>query len=114
MPTVVVYVTGQQLAAVLGLTYADDTTGFTQVAGAVDDLLHEILMPESSHGHADHYPEKEAALGMAADLYQARYAAGGEPVGLDFQPGPYRVNSYLVKRYAALLAPYMKAGGMVG
>lgn len=110
----VVYVTGPQLAAALGLDYDDDTTGFTQVAGAVDDLLHDLLTEESQHSHGNHYPEKEAALGIAVDLYQARTAAGGESVALDFTPGPYRVSSALLKRYSALLAPYMKVNGMVG
>ena len=108
------YVTGQQLADVLDLTYADDTAGFDQVAGAVDDLLHELLSAESQHSHGDHYPEKEAALGIAVDLYQARTAAGGESVALDFTPGPYRVSSHILKRYSALLAPFMNVNGMVG
>ena len=111
-----VYVTGQQLADTLGLSddYDVDPDPFDQVAGAVDDLLHELLTKESQHSHGDHYPEKEAALGIAVDLWQARTAAGGESVALDFTPGPYRVSSAIIKRYSALLAPYMKMTGWVG
>lgn len=108
------YVTGEQLADALGLTYLDASADFDQVAGSVDDLLHSILTDEATHSHADHYPEKEAALGIAVDLYQARTAAGGESVALDFTPGPYRVSSAIIKRYSALLAPYMSTAGMVG
>lgn len=109
----VVYVSGEQLADALDLTYADTPGVFDQVAGAVDDLLHQLLTDDTTHGH-DHYPEKEAALGIAVDLYQARTAAGGESVALDFTPGPYRVSSAILKRYSALLAPWMAKTGMVG
>lgn len=110
----VVYVSGEQLADALDLTYLDTSDVFDQVAGAVDDLLHQLLTDEDTHAHADHYPEKEAALGIAVDLYQARTAAGGESVALDFTPGPYRVSSAIIKRYSALLAPWMAKTGMVG
>lgn len=109
----VVYVSGEQLADALDLTYADTSDVFDQVAGAVDDLLHQLLTDDTTHGH-DHYPEKEAALGIAVDLYQARTAAGGESVALDFTPGPYRVSSAILKRYSALLSPWMAKTGMVG
>jgi hypothetical protein len=108
------YIEGQDLAETLGLDaeYALDPDPFDQVAGAVDDLLNQLL-DEPLVG-ADAYAQKEAGLGIAVDVYQARTAAGGESVALDFTPGPYRVSSALIKRYSALLAPYMKVTGMVG
>ena len=110
----VVYVTGEELSATLGLDaeYVDDPTPFDQVAGAVDDLLNRLLTEPLIGATID--AQAEAGLGIAVDLYQARTAAGGESVALDFTPGPYRVSSAIIKRYSALLAPYMKVTGMVG
>lgn len=108
------YVTGEDLAATLGLDddYDADPDPFDQVAGAVDTLLNNLLV-EPLLG-VDAYPQREAALGIAVDLWQARTAAGGESVALDFTPGPYRVSSAILKRYYALLMPYMNVSGMVG
>jgi hypothetical protein len=53
-------------------------------------------------------------LGIGIDIFQARFAAGGESVGLDMQASPYRLNSILLKSRAALIAPYIRVESMVG
>jgi hypothetical protein len=53
-------------------------------------------------------------LGIGIDIFQARFAAGGESVGLDMQASPYRLNSILLKSRAALIAPYIGVESMVG
>jgi hypothetical protein len=48
------------------------------------------------------------------EIFQARTAAGGQPVAVDFSPGPYRLSVWLTRRVMSLLGPYLNVGGMVG
>lgn len=56
----------------------------------------------------------EAALMTASDIYQSRFATNGQPTGLEFQPGPYRMGRSLLTRVKGLLAPYIASGTLVG
>lgn len=107
-------VTGEELAAVLDLTYVedvDDGPGFDQVAAAADTIVSGLLTTGS---HDDHAQDKEAALAVASEMFQARTATGGQPVGIDFQPGAYRLSTYLTRRVSQLTATCADVGGWVG
>lgn len=104
-------VTGQDVADVLGLTYATDATGFDQAAGAADAVMTGLL---SNVDHSQHPQCVEATLSVASEMYQARTAVGGQPVALDFAPGPYRLSVWLTRRVASLVGGCMDVRGMVG
>jgi len=55
-----------------------------------------------------------AALMIAVDIFQAKYAPSGGSTAIDFQPSPYKMGISLLSRVKGLLAPYMATGGMVG
>lgn len=59
-------------------------------------------------------PVLEAALMTAADIYQARGATNGQPVGVDFTPAPYRMGRSMMSRVSGLLAAYIATGTQVG
>jgi hypothetical protein len=105
-------VTGQNLATVLQLTYASDQAAFDQVADAADEILSALLT--TGVDHSTHSRCKEAALSIATELYQARTSVGGQPVSLDFTPGPYRLSAWLTRRVGALIGSCSDVGTMVG
>ena len=106
-------VTGQDLADALDLDYdapIDDV--LDQIAEAADDIVGSLITAAAYSGEPAAC--KEAALSVGVEIFQARTAAGGQAVATDFSPGPYRLSLWLTKRVMALLAPYLKIGGMVG
>ena len=106
-------VTGQQLADALQLDYdapLDDV--LDQVAEAADDIVGALITTGAYE--VEPAPVKEAALAVGVEIFQARTAAGGQPVAADFSPGPYRLSVWLTRRVMSLLGPYMDPGGMVG
>ena len=104
--------TGEELADALELAYVGDEQTFDQVAAAADDIIAALL---TSAAYELEPPAcKEATLAVGIELFQARTAAGGQPVATDFSPGPYRLSVWLTKRVHALLAPYMNVSGMLG
>jgi len=109
----VALVTGQELADALDLDYLDPLDAvLDQVAEAADDVVGSLITAAADL--AEPAACKEAALSVGVEMFQARTAAGGQPVATDFTPGPYRLSVWMTKRVHALLAPYMKVGGMVG
>ena len=105
--------TGQELADALDLDYlAPIDAVLDQVAEAADDIVGSLVTTTAYV--AEHAALKEAAVSVGVELFQARTAAGGQAVATDFSPGPYRLSLWLTKRVMALLAPYLKIGGMVG
>lgn len=104
-------VAGTDVATVLGLTYAADEDAFDSVAAAADAVMSALL---TDVDHSTHPQCVEATLSVAAELYQARTASGGEPVSVDFSPGPYRLSVWLTRRVAALTAGHFRVTGMVG
>jgi hypothetical protein len=104
-------VTGEDLAAVLDLTYAGDAATFDQVAGAADAIMTGLL---SNTDHTSHPHCREAALSVASELYTARTAMGGSPVATDFTPGPYRLSAWLTKRVQSVAGRCWDVGGWVG
>lgn len=106
-------VTGQELADALDLDYLDPLDAvLDQVAEAADDVVGSLITAAADV--AEPAACKEAALSVGVEMFQARTAAGGQPVATDFTPGPYRLSVWMTKRVHALLAPYMKVGGMIG
>lgn len=107
-------VTGEELAAVLDLAYVaddDDGPGYDQVAAAAATIVSGLLTDIDHDAHAQ---DKEAALAVASEMFQARTATGGQPVGIDFQPGAYRLSTYLTRRVSQLTATCADVGGWVG
>lgn len=111
-------VTGPQLATVLNLTYASDSATFDQVADAADEVMVSLLAATDSAGdaidHSTHATCLEAALAVASEMFQARTATGGQPVGYDFQPGPYRLSVWLTRRVQTVVGRCWDMGGWVG
>jgi hypothetical protein len=105
-------VDGQELADVLDLDYATYDDALDQVAEAADDIVAALLTTAAVT--SEPAACKEAALAVAAEIWQARTASGGQAVSVDFTPGPYRLSVWLTRRIHALIGPYMKVQGMVG
>jgi hypothetical protein len=103
--------TGTALATVLDLTYASDSAAFDQVAAAACNVIGSLLTPIN---HETHTQCVEATLSVAAEMYQARNATGGQAVAIDFQPSSYRLSVWLTRRVAALTAGCADVRGMVG
>lgn len=107
-------VTGAELAAALGLAY-DQVLGddvLDRVAESSDDIVGALLT--TANQAAEPAPCKEAALAVAVEMYQARTAAGGQPVSIDFAPAPYRMSVWLTRRVHSLVMPYADVAGWVG
>jgi len=105
-------VIGDDVADALQLDYNDDPNLFDRVADAADDVVGALI---TTAAYSAEPPAcKEAALAVAVEIFQARTAAGGQAVSIDFQPGPYRLSVWLTRRVQALLGPYLNVGGMVG
>ena len=109
-PKPMALLTGTQLATALDLTYAADP--FDQVSAAAVAVVSSVITAAALA--AEPAALKEATLGIGIDIFQARFAAGGESVGLDMQASPYRLNSILLKSRSALIAPYLNVGALVG
>lgn len=106
-------VTGEELADALELEYAAPLDAvLDQVAQASDDIVGALI----TTGAYETEPAacKEAALAVGVEIFQARTAAGGQAVAVDFSPGPYRLSVWLTRRVMSLLGPYLNVGGMVG
>jgi hypothetical protein len=105
-------VTGQNVADALGAPAA--TTAMTEAATVADQLLRPYLAdtawPAGPTGPAV-MPVHEAALQLAIDVLQNRTAAGGQNVGIDGSPGPYRMGSSLISRVQGLLGPWLDTRG---
>lgn len=111
-------VTGTALASALDLTYATDQATFDQVADAADEIMVSLLAPTDTAGtaidHSTHSTCKEAALAVAAEMYTARTAVGGSPMGADFTPGAYRLSVWLTRRVQTVCGRCWAMTGWVG
>ena len=104
--------TGEELADALQLDYdapLDDV--LDQVAEAASDLIGYLITAAALL--AEPPACKEAALSVGSEIFQARTAAGGEAVAIDFTPAP-RMSVWVTRRVMALLAPYLDMRGVVG
>ena len=105
-------VTGAELAEVLDLDYMPGDEPFDQLAQAAREIVGSIIT--SAALTAAPPACREAALSVAMEMYQARTAAGGQAVSVDFTAGPYRLSLWITKRVQAILAPYLDVRGMIG
>jgi hypothetical protein len=104
--------TGEELADALQLEYEGDAIPvLDQVADAASDLIGYLITAAAVT--AEPPACKEAALSVGSEIFQARTAAGGEAVALDFTPAP-RMSVWVTRRVMALLAPYLDMKGVVG
>jgi len=104
--------TGEELADALQLEYDEASSPvLDQVAEAASDLIGYLITPAALL--AEPPACKEAALSVGSEVFQARTAAGGEAVALDFTPAP-RMSVWVTRRVMALLAPYLNMRGVVG
>jgi len=110
-PTVML--TGTELATALQLTYASNSAAYDQVADAACAIVGSLLTSTPA-SHATHPACREATLAVACDMWQARTAAGGQPVSIDFTPGAYRLSVWLTRRVSSLIADHADVAGMVG
>ena len=107
-------VDGQELADVLDLDYATDDDALDQVAQAASDIVQSLIAPLVFDANARPAAVIEATLAIGSEIWQARTAAGGQAVAVDFTPGPYRMSVWMTRRVMALLGPYPNVGGLVG
>lgn len=55
----------------------------------------------------------EAATGLACDIFMARVAPGGQIVGADFNPSPWKLGRSLITRFSGLMTPYLRVEGLI-
>lgn len=91
-------VTPEEVAAKLRVPATDPTV--IAAASAADTLITAQLIPGP---HEEHPADKLAALTVAIDIYQNTTAPGGEIVGPDYQPLPYRMGGSLLTRVSGLI-----------
>lgn len=105
--------TGQELADNLEIAYvAPDAAVLDDVAAAASDLIGYLITDAAVISEPPAC--KQAAMSVGVEIFQARTAAGGESVAVDFSPGPYRLSAWITKRVMALLAPYLDMKTQVG
>ena len=103
-------VTASELAQALGMPLSTNPA-LDEVAAAADTWLARFLTPTD---HSSHEYCKRAALEVAVNMWSSPTAAAGQPVGIDFQPGPYQMGPSLIRKVSGLIAPCRSVAGMVG
>ena len=103
-------VTAEELARAIGLPSTDAAVMLS--ASASNELLTIYLTPDVDH--TLHPKDKLAALTVAVDIFQARTASGGQVVGLEFQPTPFRMGASLLNTVSGLLGPCLDQAGEYG
>jgi len=89
----------------------DDAT-LLEVVDAVEGALLPRLIPDVDH--ALHASCREAALGMCVQVWQSRFAPGGQMMGGDMPyASPHLLGPGLLSRFGGLLAPCLRFGGAV-
>jgi hypothetical protein len=105
------FVTADQLRNVLDLDPAVVTDEqLDAVITATEAALIPRLTPATTHPHANC---AEAALGMCVQVWQSRYAPGGQMLGADMGviQSPHLLGPGLIARFGGLLAPCLRFGG---
>lgn len=106
-------VTATELARVIGLPSTD--VGVVSAAAAANEIVCQYLQMTDAAGnpidHAAHVKDREAALNVAVSVFQGRTASGGQVVGLEYQPTPFRMGRQLMDTVSGLLAGCLDVGG---
>lgn len=105
-------VTADDLASALHMSVDSDPEGFAQVAAAADGIVAGLLVGDADHSR--HPADREAALQVGVEMYQARNAAGGQGMSVEFAPSVYRLSVWLTRRVASLTAPCASMRGWIG
>jgi hypothetical protein len=105
-------VTPDELKTALGVgdLYTDDT--LQEFCDAADALIKDIVTLVSYN--AEPAPMRKAAVSLAVDMFQGERAPGGQSVGADFTPSPFRFGRSLTSKVTGLLAPYLDVEGVIG
>lgn len=103
-------VTAEELSRVIGLAPTDP--GIVSSASAACEVIGDYLTPDTDHEH--HSSDREAALAVAVTIFQNRTASGGQAVGLDYTPMPFRIGPALLSTVAGLLGPCLDQRGELG
>lgn len=100
-------VTISELKSALGVgsLYSDEM--LQEICDASALLIEPLVTAESFE--AEPAPMRQAALGLAVDLFQSQRAVGGQPVAADYTPAPFRLGRSLMSKFSGLLAPYIDA-----
>ena len=104
--------TVEELKATLGVGELYETATLEQVVDAATNLIEQYVTTASFA--EEPAPMKEAALALAVSIFQTRTATGGQIVGADFSPSPFRLGRSLFSTVAGLLAPYVSEGVYFG
>ncbi len=105
--------TGAELAENLEIQYvAPDAAILDDVALAASDLIGYLITDAAVT--AEPAACKQATMSVGVEIFQARTAAGGESVSVDFTHCPYRLSVWVTKRVMALLTPYTAMKTQVG
>lgn len=103
-------VTPEEVARAIGAPSTDPAIVLS--ASAANELLTIYLTPDIDH--TKHAKDRLAALTVAVDMFQARTASGGQIVGLEFQPTPFRMGASLLNTVSGLLADCLDQSGEFG
>lgn len=103
-------VTPDELSKVIGLPATD--SGIISAAAAADEVVSGYLVADVDH--STHARDREAALSVAVDIYQSRSASGGQIVGLDYTPTPFRMGPALLSTVSGLLGLCLDQGSDAG
>lgn len=106
----VALVTAEDLSRVIGLPPTD--AGIVSSASAACEVIGEYLTPDVDH--EAHASDHEAALSIAVTIFQNRTASGGQAIGLDYTPTPFRIGPALLSTVAGLLGPCLDQRSEVG
>lgn len=104
------YTTAADVARAIGVPATDSAV--VASAAAANELLDIYLTKDVDH--SAHARDKLAALTIAVDIFQARTASGGQVVGMEFQPTPFRMGASLLNTVSGLLADCLDQGGEFG
>jgi len=103
-------VTADDLSRVIGLPATDP--GIVSSAAAANEVISDYLTPLVDH--EKHSSDREAALAIAVTVFQNRTASGGQAVGLDYTPTPFRIGPALLSTVVGLLGPCLDQRSDIG
>ena len=106
----------EELQTLLGLAgnelYPPEWYG--QVATTASNLLTPLLRPDPDVAYEQVPEVREAAMALALEVWQHRFAPGGQNQAVDWTPGPFRLGRSLVSKVQGMLANHLDTEGMVG
>lgn len=105
-----ILVTPEELSRVIGLSPTDP--GIVSSAAAANEVISDYLTPDLPHDQ--HQSDREAALSVAVTIFQNRTASGGQAVGLDYTPTPFRIGPALLSTVTGLLGPCLDQRSDIG